>query len=105
VTRGDKSSYTQGQKRKALHIEESYEARGIDEKEAAARAWATVNKQTGGGERSGSGRKVSAKRKAAARKDSARQAVLTKQGKAGGRVSARKTTRSNAMKSSIRATR
>ena len=56
MPRGDKSSYTDKQKRQAEHIEESYEARGVSEKEAEARAWATVNKETGGGKKSGSGR-------------------------------------------------
>jgi len=54
--RGDKSSYTSKQKRKAEHIEEGYEHRGIRPKEAKRRAWATVNKETGGGKKSGSGR-------------------------------------------------
>ncbi len=52
---GDKSSYTDKQKRKAQHIEDSYEKRGVSEEEAEKRAWATVNKQ-GGGKKSGSGR-------------------------------------------------
>ena len=56
MPRGDKSSYTDRQKRKAEHIEEGYEARGVPEKEAERRAWATVNKQEGGGKKSGSGR-------------------------------------------------
>src|SRR5687768_3770816 len=56
MPRGDKSSYTDKQKRQAAHIEESYEERGVSEKEAEARAWATVNKETGGGKKSGSGR-------------------------------------------------
>lgn len=56
MPRGDKSSYTDRQKRKAEHIEEGYEARGVSEKEAERRAWATVNKQEGGGKKSGSGR-------------------------------------------------
>ncbi|HXR63873.1 MAG TPA: hypothetical protein VN720_10080 [Rudaea sp.] len=80
MPRGDKSAYTPEQRRKARHIEESYEDRGISEKEAAARAWATVNKQSGGGEKSGSGRGKSAGSKAAARRDSARRAVATKHG-------------------------
>jgi plasmid stabilization system protein ParE len=58
MPRGDKSSYTDKQKRQAEHIEESYESRGVPEKEAEARAWATVNKETGGGNKSGSGRNV-----------------------------------------------
>jgi plasmid stabilization system protein ParE len=56
MSRGDKSAYTDKQKRKAEHIEESYESRGMSEKEAERRAWATVNKQDGGGKKSGSGR-------------------------------------------------
>src|SRR6202453_2380052 len=56
MPRGDKSSYTDKQKRKAEHIEESYENRGVPEKEAERRAWATVNKESGGGNKSGSGR-------------------------------------------------
>jgi hypothetical protein len=56
MPRGDKSSYTSKQKRQAEHIEESYEARGTGVKEAKRRAWATVNKMTHGGKKSGSGR-------------------------------------------------
>ena len=56
MPRGDKSSYTDKQKRKAEHIEEGYEKRGVSEKEAERRAWATVNKEAGGGKKSGSGR-------------------------------------------------
>lgn len=56
MPRGDKSSYTDKQKRQARHIEEGYEERGTPPKVAAARAWATVNKMTGGGKKSGSGR-------------------------------------------------
>ena len=56
MPRGDKSSYTNKQKRQAEHIEESYESRGVSKKQAEKRAWATVNKMTGGGKRSGSGR-------------------------------------------------
>jgi plasmid stabilization system protein ParE len=54
---GDKSKYTDNQKRQAEHIEESYEERGMSEKEAQAKAWATVNARDGGGKKSGSGRK------------------------------------------------
>jgi plasmid stabilization system protein ParE len=57
MPRGDKDKYTDKQKRKAEHIEEGYEKRGVPEKEAEKRAWATVNKQDGGGKKSGSGRK------------------------------------------------
>jgi plasmid stabilization system protein ParE len=56
MPRGDKSSYTDKQKRQATHIEEGYEKKRVDKKEAERRAWATVNKETGGGKKSGSGR-------------------------------------------------
>lgn len=56
MPRGDKSSYTDKQKRKAEHIEEGYEDKGVSKKEAERRAWATVNKESGGGKKSGSGR-------------------------------------------------
>lgn len=53
MPRGDKSKYTEKQKRQAEHIEEGYEKRGVPESEAERRAWATVNKTTGGGKRTG----------------------------------------------------
>ena len=56
MPRGDKSAYSDKQKRQAEHIEEGYEKRGTPKEEAERRAWATVNKQTGGGKKSGSGR-------------------------------------------------
>ena len=56
MPRGDKSAYTDKQKRQAEHIEESYEERGVSSEEAERRAWATVNKSSGGGKKSGSGR-------------------------------------------------
>ena len=56
MPRGDKSSYTDKQKRKAAHIEQGYEDRGVPKDEAERRAWATVNKDSGGGNKSGSGR-------------------------------------------------
>lgn len=56
MPRGDKSAYTDKQKRQAEHIEESYEKKGVSEDEAEKRAWATVNKQDHGGKKSGSGR-------------------------------------------------
>jgi hypothetical protein len=62
MPRGDKSSYTDKQKRMAEHIEQGYESRGTGKKEAESRAWATVNKETGGGNKSGSGRGVPDKR-------------------------------------------
>ena len=56
MPRGDKSKYTDKQERKADHIAESYEEGGVSAKEAERRAWATVNKDDGGGKKSGSGR-------------------------------------------------
>ncbi len=56
MPRGDKSSYTAKQERKADHIAEGYKDRGVSTKEAERRAWATVNKDDGGGNKSGSGR-------------------------------------------------
>lgn len=60
MPRGDKSSYTEKQKRKARHIEEQYVEDGLSRDEAERRAWATVNRQDGGGKKSGSGRASSA---------------------------------------------
>jgi len=57
MQRGSKDAYTDKQKRQAEHIEEGYLDRGVSRDEAEARAWATVNKQDGGGKKSGSGRK------------------------------------------------
>ena len=58
MPQGDKSKYTDKQKRQAEHIEEGYEKKGVPEEEAEARAWATVNKQDGGAKKpGGSGRK------------------------------------------------
>lgn len=79
MPRGDKSKYTDKQKRKAEHIEEGYEERGVSSKEAERRAWATVNKESGGGNKSGSGRGV---------KDT--KAASRKGGRIGGRASARR---------------
>lgn len=56
MPQGDKSAYTDKQKRKAEHIEESYEKKGVGKDEAERRAWASVNKDDGGGKKSGSGR-------------------------------------------------
>jgi plasmid stabilization system protein ParE len=56
MPQGDKDKYTDKQKRKAEHIEEGYEDRGVGKGEAERRAWATVNKESGGGKKSGSGR-------------------------------------------------
>ena len=95
MPQGDKSAYTDKQKRKAEHIEQGYEKSGVSKKEAEARAWATVNKESGGGNKSGSGRGVkdtnvsakkggkkggeaSANRSAAARSASARKGAATR---------------------------
>jgi hypothetical protein len=56
MPQGDKSSYTDKQKRQAAHIEAGYEKKGLGVKNSEARAWATVNKIDGGGKKSGSGR-------------------------------------------------
>src|SRR6476661_2820786 len=114
MPRGDKSSYTGKQKRMAEHIEEGYEKRGTPKKEAERRAWATVNKETGGGNKSGSGRGVpdtnvsakkggriggprggraSASRPAAARSRSAKKAAATRKRNATKRSAPRKTAR------------
>ncbi len=96
MPRGDKSKYTDKQERKAEHIEEGYRKRGVSKKEAEARAWATVNKDDGGGKKpGGSGRgkktgnpaahkggrlggKAAAERPAAARSASAKKAAATR---------------------------
>ncbi|SER54603.1 Rho termination factor N-terminal domain-containing protein [Halopseudomonas bauzanensis] len=84
MPQGDKDKYTDKQKRKAEHIEKGYERKGVSDKEAESRAWATVNKQSGGGNRSGgSGQKKSSGSKATDRSDSAKQAAATR--KAGSR--------------------
>jgi plasmid stabilization system protein ParE len=67
MPQGDKSKYTDKQKRQAEKIEESYEDRGVKKKEAERRAWATVNKDSGGGKKSGSGRGKKVEHKAAKR--------------------------------------
>ena len=86
MPRGDKSSYSSKQKRQARHIEEGYEKRGVGRKESARRAWATVNKETGGGKKSGSGRghKVNTEpsHPASARRASAEKAAATRKRRA-----------------------
>lgn len=116
MPRGDKSSYTDKQKRRAEHIEEGYEKRGVSADEAARRAWATVNKETGGGEKSGAGRgkpenrsaskkggrlggAASASRSKAAKSKSAKKAAATRKrrgsaGKSSGRKTAPRKSRS-----------
>ena len=68
MPRGDKSSYSNRQKRKATDIEKSYEKRGVSKKTAQKRAWATVNKQEGGGAKKRTTRKKAASKKAASKK-------------------------------------
>jgi plasmid stabilization system protein ParE len=67
MPRGDKSSYSAKQKRQARHIEKGYERRGVSRKTAEKRAWATVNKETGGGKKSGSGRGKTTHRRSSAK--------------------------------------
>jgi hypothetical protein len=78
MARGSKAKYTGKQKRQAEHIEESYEKRGVSKKTAEKRAWQTVNKQTGGGEKSGTGKKATAGAKKAARKESGQRAAKSR---------------------------
>jgi plasmid stabilization system protein ParE len=76
MPQGEKSKYTDKQERKADHIAEGYEKKGVSDKEAERRAWATVNKDDGGGKRAGgSGR---GKDTSAARSDSAKKAAATR---------------------------
>ena len=84
MPQGDKSKYTGKQKRQALHIEKSLEAKGTSPDEAAAIAWATVNKQDGGGKLSGSGRAKSGSRTAAQRSASAKKGAATRKRNAAG---------------------
>lgn len=79
MPRGSKKTYTDKQKRMAKHIEESYESRGLNEDESARRAWATVNKETGGGEKSrGGGTRKSDRAKKASRKSVGRNAAASR---------------------------
>ncbi len=105
MPRGDKSSYTDKQKRKAAHIAEGYVQRGVSRDEAETRAWATVNKDSGGGNKSGSGRGVpdttasarkggrvggsaSAARRASARSAAAKKAAATRRRNAAAKAGA-----------------
>ena len=95
MPRGGKAKYTSKQKRRARHIEQGYERRGVRRREAARRAWATVNRESHGGKKSGSGRgrmeshvasrkggrlggRASARRSSVARSRSARKAARTR---------------------------
>lgn len=87
MAKGSKKKYTSKQKRQAEHIEEGYERRGVGEEEAERRAWATVNKSSGGGKKSGSGRGKKTK-KASAKKGGrkgAKKAAKNARRKKGGR--------------------
>jgi hypothetical protein len=97
MAQGSKSKYSNKQKRKAAHIEKSYEKRGVSKKTAAKRAWQTVNKQSGGGEKSGGGRKASPGAKKAARKESGRRAAASR--KHGSRKTQSRPTRKKASSS------
>lgn len=78
---GSKAKYTAAQKRKASRIEQSYEDKGVPKSEAEARAWATVNKQSGGGEKAGgSGQRKAPAKKAQDRHDSAKRAAASREG-------------------------
>jgi plasmid stabilization system protein ParE len=122
MPRGDKSSYTNKQKRQAEHIEEGYEDRGLPRSEAARRAWATVNKETGGGKKSGSGRgkrtkrtssrkggkiggRASASRPKSSKSASARKAAATRRRRAGGRSSTSRSRTSSARSRSRKSAR
>ncbi|ONH57201.1 Rho termination factor, N-terminal domain [Pseudomonas cedrina] len=82
MPRGSKAKYTAEQKRQAARIEESYEHKGVAKDEAEARAWATVNKQSGGGEKAGgSGQRKAPASKATDRHESAKRAAASREGK------------------------
>lgn len=78
MPRGDKSSYSNRQKRKAEHIEEGYERKGVSKKTAQKRAWATVNKQEGGAAKKKSGSRKTARKKTATKKGSGRKTARKK---------------------------
>jgi len=100
MPRGDKSAYTDKQKRQAEHIEEGYEDRGVSEGEAERRAWATVNKMDHGGKKSGSGR-GRATNKGPARKGGRKGAAARKRASGGtSRAAGRKTSRKTSSKTS-----
>ena len=82
MPRGSKAKYTEKQKRQAAEIEAGYEEKGASRETAEARAWATVNKQSGGGEKSGgAGKQTSPASKSSARRDSAKRAAASREGK------------------------
>jgi hypothetical protein len=95
MARGSKAAYTRKQRQQAEHIEEGYEQRGIGEGEAERRAWATVNKMTGGGRKSGSGRGHRTN-KAPARKGGRTGGAASARRPAAARAAARKAARTRA---------
>ena len=99
MPRGDKSAYTDKQKRKARHIEDGYEKRGLPRDEAARRAWATVNKESGSGNLSGSGRGVPDVETAARRRRPAKKAAPAARPKAKRAPAAKKATPARRRKS------
>lgn len=120
MPRGDKSAYTDKQKRQAAEIEEGYVKRGVSRREAERRAWATVNKETGGGKKSGSGRgkkttrsssrkggkkggRAAASRSKSSRSSAARKAASTRRRRAGGTRKSTGGSRSRKRSSSSRA--
>ncbi len=100
MAQGSKAKYSAKQKRQAEHIEKSYEKRGQSKKVAEMRAWQTVNKQTGGGEKSGGGRKATASAKKTARKESGKRAAASR--KQGSRKTQSQPTRHKASAGSAR---
>jgi len=95
MPRGDKGAHTDKQKRQAEHIEEGYEKRGVSKKTAEARAWATVNKESGGGKKSGSGRGKTENRSASKKGDKkgGKKAGAKKSSKKAGKKSLRKSSK------------
>jgi plasmid stabilization system protein ParE len=99
MPRGDKSAYTDKQKRQAEHIEEGYEESGVSEEEAERRAWATVNAMTGGGKKSGSGRGKPVN-KAPARKGGRKGGKAAAKSRASKKSGAKKSTKKSTKKTS-----
>src|SRR5204863_5671956 len=98
MPRGDKSAYTDKQKRQAEHIEEGYEDRGVPTDEAERRAWATVNAMTGGGKKSGSGRGKKLNKAPAKKGGRKGGAAAAKRSKAAKSASAKKAAKTRAAK-------
>ena len=105
MPRGDKSAYTDKQKRKAEHIEEGYEEQGVPEDEAERRAWATVNKMDHGGKKSGSGRGKRTNMAPARKGGRKGGRAAAKARKTGARKTARKTSRKTARRTASRSSK